>query len=96
MAGLFLSLGRVVPDRYPLPLSVEYYIAAEHRLGRLLDYAVILPRLQRLYEWSSDDLDEPGLLELVRNGNPIYAWPFDSDTSGAAPPRPPCPGYFNT
>lgn len=77
MAGLFLSLGRVVPDRYPLSFSAEYYIAAEHRLGRLLDYAVILPRLQCLYEWSSRDLDEPGLLELVRDGKPIYAWPFE-------------------
>ena len=56
---------------------MERYIAAEHRLGRILDYAVIVPRLQRLYEWSSQDLDEPRLLELVRDGNPIYVWPFE-------------------
>jgi hypothetical protein len=43
----------------------------------MLDYAVIVPRLQRLYEWSAQDLDEPLLRELVRDGNPIYAWPFE-------------------
>ncbi len=77
MAGLFLSLRRVLPNHYPLTLDVERYIAREQRLGRLLDYAVIVPRLQRLYEWSAEDLHEPRLLELVRDGNPIYAWPFE-------------------
>jgi hypothetical protein len=77
MAGAFLSLSRVLPDRYPLVLDVERYIADEQRLGRMLDYAVIVPRLQRLYEWSARDLDEPRLLELVRDGNPVYAWPFE-------------------
>ncbi len=77
MAGAFLSLGRVLPDRYPLESDVERYIAAEQRLGRMLDYAVIVPRLQRLYEWSVEELAEPRLLELVRDGNPIYAWPFE-------------------
>ena len=77
MAGVFLSLRRVLPDRYPLALDVERYIADEQRLGRMLDYAVIVPRLQRLYEWSAEELGEPRLLELVRDGNPIYAWPFE-------------------
>jgi hypothetical protein len=43
MAGAFLSLRRVLPNRYPLPLDVERYIADEQRLGRMLDYAVIAP-----------------------------------------------------
>ncbi len=77
MAGVFLSLRRVLPDRYPLALDVEGYIAAEQRLGRMLDYAVIAPRLQRLYEWSAEQLGEPRLLGLVREGNPIYVWPFE-------------------
>ena len=77
MAGVFLSLRRVLPTRYPLALDVERYIAEEQRLGRMLDYAVIVPRLQRLYEWSADELREPRLLELVRDGSPIYAWPFE-------------------
>jgi hypothetical protein len=77
MVGVFLSLRRVVPNRYPLAFEAERYIAAEHRLGRMLDYAVIVPRLQRLYEWSAGDLDEPRLLELVRDGNPTYVWPFE-------------------
>jgi hypothetical protein len=77
MAGAFLSLGRVLPDRYPLAQDVEAYITDEHRLGHLLDYAVIVPRIQRVYEWSAKELREPRLLELVRDGNPIYAWPFE-------------------
>jgi hypothetical protein len=77
MAGVFLSLRRVLPNRYPLALDVERYLADEQRLGRLLDYAVIVPRLQRLYEWSAAELGEPRVLELVRDGNPIYAWPFE-------------------
>jgi hypothetical protein len=34
MAGAFLSLRRVLPNRYPLALDVERYIADEQRLGR--------------------------------------------------------------
>jgi hypothetical protein len=78
MAGAFLSLGRVLPDRYPLAEDVDAYITDEHRFGRLLDYAVIIPRLQRVYEWSAEELREPRLLELVRDGNPVYAWPFEN------------------
>jgi hypothetical protein len=78
MAGAFLSLGRVLPDRYPLAEDVDAYITDEHRFGRLLDYAVIVPRLQRVYEWSAEELRELRLLELVRDGNPVYVWPFEN------------------
>ena len=77
MAGAFLSLRRVLPNRYPLDHDVERYIAEEQRLGRMLDYAVIVPRLQRLYEWSAEELAEPRLLELIRDGSPTYAWTFE-------------------
>ncbi len=93
MAGVFLSLRRVLPNRYPLALDVERYIADEQRLGRLLDYAVIVPRLQRLYEWSAAELGEPRLLELVRDGNPIYAWPFE-ERHVWRPPQMPAVGRF--
>jgi hypothetical protein len=88
MAGVFLSLRRGLPNRYPLALDVERYIADEQRLGRMLDYAVIVPRLQRLYEWSADELREPRLLELVRDGNPIYAWPFEQRRVWRTPQMP--------
>ncbi len=88
MAGAFLSLRRVVPNRYPLARDVEWYVADEQRLGRLLDYGVIVPRLQRLYEWSAEEIDEPYLLELVRDGNPIYAWPFEERHVWRAPHTP--------
>jgi hypothetical protein len=77
MAGAFLSLGRVLPDRYPLDFDVDRYVAGEQRLGRMLDYAVIVPRIEQLYEWSADELGEPRLLEFVRDGNPTYAWAFE-------------------
>ncbi len=76
MAGAFLSLRRVLPGRYPLDRQVETYITSEHRLGRITDYAVILPRMQRVYEWSAKELGEPRLLELVHDGSPVYAWDF--------------------
>ena len=77
MAGAFLSLGRVLPDRYPLDDKVERYLAQEHGLGRLLDYAVILPRIQLVYEWSAEELRERRLCELIRHGSAIYAWPYE-------------------
>ena len=77
IAGAFLSLRRVLPDRYPLDQDVESYLADEQRLGRLLDYAVIESRLQGIYEWSAGALGEPALLDLIRDGNPTYAWPFE-------------------
>jgi hypothetical protein len=74
-AGVFLSLRRVLPDHYPLVLDVEAYVADERNVGRLLDHAFIVPRLQALYEWSAGELGEPDLLDLVVDGNPAYAWP---------------------
>jgi hypothetical protein len=79
----------VLPDRYPLDLDVERYLAEEQRLGRLLDYAVIVPRLRRLYEWSAAELGEPRLCDLVRDGSPIYAWPFEDRHVWRSPRMPP-------
>ena len=81
----------LTPPRAPTPVSaqdVEPYILAEQRLGRLLDYAVVVPRLQRLYEWSAEELGEPRLLELVRDGSPIYAWPYEKRYVWRSPQMP--------
>jgi hypothetical protein len=75
MAGAFLSLRRVLPERYPPAQELDAYLAAEHSLGRILDYGVITPRLQRLYDWSSLELEQPALRELCHDGSPTYAWP---------------------
>jgi hypothetical protein len=77
VTSIFLSLGRVVPDGYPLTRDVHNYITAEHWFARSLDYGIIQPRQQRLYEWSAAELGEPALRELVRDGNPVYAWPYE-------------------
>ena len=78
VTGVFLSLSRILPDQYPLKRGVHEYIAEERTFGRMLDYGIIQPRLQHLYEWSAEELGEPGVLGLVRDGSPIYAWPFES------------------
>jgi hypothetical protein len=76
MAGAFLSLGRVLPNGYPLRDDLETYLANEHGLGRTLDYGVIGPRFQTLYDWSAEELGLPALRGLVRHGSPIYAWSY--------------------
>jgi hypothetical protein len=76
MAGAFLSLGRVLPDHYPAELDLEATLKIEHVLGRMLDYGVIAPRLQALYEWSARELVIPDLRTLIRDGSPIYAWSY--------------------
>lgn len=76
MTSIFLSLSRVLPDVYPLPAHVEFYLDDELGFGRLIDYGVIVPRLQQLYEWSAHELDAPDLLGCVRDGALVYAWPF--------------------
>ena len=77
MTGIFLQLSRVLPDEYPLTDTVDAYLSNELGFGRLLDFGVILPRLQQIYEWSADVLDEPGLRDCARDGAMIYAWPFE-------------------
>ena len=77
MAGIFLQLSRVLPDEYPLRGSVQSYLSDELRFGRLLDYGVITPRLQQLYQWSAHELGAPGLLGCVRDGALTYAWPAE-------------------
>ena len=86
MAGAFLSLGRVLPDRYPLGLDVERYIADEQRLGRLLDYAVILPRLQRLYEWSAGSWASRACSTSCATATRSTRGPSSSAASGAPGP----------
>ena len=67
MTGIFLELGRVLPDRYPASGEVDEYIDMERGLGRVPDYGVIGPRLQLLYEWAARTLDQPALMSLVRD-----------------------------
>lgn len=89
VTGIFLSLRHILPDRYPLTRDVPEYLARENRLARVLDYGIIQPRLQRLYAWSAEELTEPGVLGLVREGSPVYAWPFEQREVWAPgqPPR---------
>ena len=88
MAGVFLSLRRVLPHRYPLTADLDVYLRDERGLGRLLDYAVIAPRLQLLYDWSARELELPGLSELIHDGSPAYAWPLLERHVWDAPPMP--------
>ena len=74
MTGIFLSLSRILPDRYPLGNDVETYIELELGFGHMLDVGVIQPRWARLYDWSSDELGRPMLRDLLTANTPTYAW----------------------
>jgi hypothetical protein len=86
MTGIFLHLSRVLPNEYPLRGNVESYLNAELRFGRLVDYGVIVPRLQQLYAWSAHELAAPGLLDFARDGALTYAWSFE-DRGVWQPPK---------
>lgn len=74
MTGIFLSLSRVLPDRYPLGDDLTPYLRAEHGIGHLLDVGIITPRVELLYDWSACELAIPGLRQLLDGETPCYAW----------------------
>jgi len=77
-ADTFLSLNNILPNRYPLEgIGIHEILALENYWGRLIDYGVILPRLRALYVHAALALEEPRLLEMVRDGSPVYAWPYE-------------------
>jgi hypothetical protein len=86
MTGIFLQLSRVLPNEYPLRGSVRSYLSAEHGFGRLVDFGMIVPRLQQLYEWSAHELAAPDLLDCIRDGAMTYAWSFE-DRNVWLPPK---------
>lgn len=75
MTGIFMSLSRILPDRYPLGEDIDPYIAIENRFGHLLDFGIVRPRLAQLYSWSADELQLRDLLNLIDGDVPTYAWP---------------------
>ncbi|MGY1780697.1 hypothetical protein [Geodermatophilus sp. SYSU D01036] len=88
MTGIFLSLSRVLPDRYPLGDDLGRYVTAEHRLGHLLDVGMVVPRLQALYGWSARELGLPGLTALLASPGPTPAYAWDPRDADAWHPRP--------
>jgi len=77
-ANLFLSMQNVLPDRYPLQgTGIDVVLAEENYLGRVFDYGVIAPRIESLYRFAADDLDEPRVSDLCTERSPVYAWPFE-------------------
>jgi hypothetical protein len=76
--GLFLSIKRVFPDRYPLAgVTLDEMIAGERRFFRSFDYGVIGGRLEALYEFAAESLGEPRIADLISDGVPAYVWPMD-------------------
>ena len=64
----------MLPDQYPLPGDLRWYIDDEQGFGRLLDIGLIRPRLDALYSWSAVELSIPEVISLLRDGVPAYAW----------------------
>jgi len=77
ITGIFLQLSRVLPDVYPLTDEVDSILVDELGFGRLLDFGVILPRVQQVYEWSAQELGTPELMSCIREGSMTYAWPYE-------------------
>jgi hypothetical protein len=88
MTAIFLSLSRVLPATYPVGDDVRRFVEDEHSFGHLLDVGVIQPRVDRLYQWSADELGIPTLRGLVSDGVPTYAWGRPDDELGRDPWRP--------
>jgi len=86
MTGLFLSVSRVLPDRYPLQGDLGDYIANEHTVGRLLDLGIIVPRMSQLFRWTAAELQIPDVATLVDDATPSYAW--DPSDRGPWEPHP--------
>ena len=68
MTGIFLQLSRILPDEYPLTGDVDSYLSEELGFGRLLDYGVIVPRLQQIYDWSRTSSAKPICVAASRTG----------------------------
>jgi hypothetical protein len=91
--GLVLSIKRAFPDRYPLAgQGLDEILTSEHRFLRSVDYGVIGPRLNELYEFAADSLGEPRVADLVADGVPAYVWPREArepwlDGGGRLMPR---------
>jgi hypothetical protein len=76
-AELYLSMRHILPDHYPLTdQEIDEILIAENPLGRVIDYGVLLPRAQALYEFAAQDLNEPALLRFICGGKLVYAWPY--------------------
>jgi hypothetical protein len=54
--------------------------------NRVLDYAVVIPRLRPLYDWSARELARPELSDLLVDDAPAYAWPPDDRQPWMSPP----------
>jgi hypothetical protein len=76
-ADVYLSLRNVLPNRYPLHgVTIAEILAAENFTARLIDYGVMVPRVQELYEVAAADLGESSLLDFISDGSMVYAWPL--------------------
>lgn len=88
MTAIFLSLSRVLPATYPVGDDVRRFVEDEHSFGHLLDVGVIQPRVDRLFQWSANELGIPEMQSLVSEGVPTYAWGRTDDAEGHDPWRP--------
>jgi len=83
-----LSMKDVLPDRYPIQITgISELIDGENRIGRLMDFGVISARVDGLYASSARALNEPRLLDLIRDGRPAYVWPAEQRDVWQPPPR---------
>ena len=69
-------------NRYPLDGIPIRRFSTARTTWAAVDYGVILPRAHALYAHAASELNEPRLLEMLRDGRPVYAWPYGAGTYG--------------
>ena len=65
-------------NRYPLDGITIRRFSTPRTTWAAVGYGVILPRAHALYAHAASELNEPRLLEMLRDGRPVYAWPYDA------------------
>ncbi|MFJ4651205.1 hypothetical protein ACIP5Y_08010 [Nocardia sp. NPDC088792] len=74
--SLFLDLRNVFPQQYPLHgTSIAEILGGEGRTARVIDYGLILPKVDALYAFAAESLAEPRLPSLVDHGVFHYGQP---------------------
>ena len=67
---------RKIHKRRPGPAAVLRATTAGLRARQI--WLPLLPRAAALYAHAASELNEPRLLEGLRDGRPVYAWPYDA------------------
>lgn len=71
--GWFLDLRNVFPAQYPMPdMTIEQLLAGEGRRARLIDFGLVVPKLDAVYGFAAERLEEPRIIALIDDRSFCY------------------------